>query len=59
VVAVSLVAKSLVSADVDGIDAVYRLPETTRAYAWEKLAEAGDLEALPPHIRMNVNGTNA
>ena len=40
-----LVAKSLVSADVDGTAAVYRLPETTRAYAWEKLAEAGDLEA--------------
>lgn len=41
-----LVAKSLVSADVDGTAAVYRLPETTRAYAWEKLAEADDLEAV-------------
>jgi predicted ATPase len=41
-----LVAKSLVSADVEGTAAVYRLPETTRAYACEKLAEAGELEAV-------------
>jgi len=40
----NLVAKSLVTADVDGATASYRLLETTRAYAREKLAEAGELE---------------
>ncbi len=38
----NLVAKSLVAAEVDGADARYRLLETTRAYALEKLAEAGE-----------------
>ena len=38
-----LVAKSLVSADVPG-RAVYRLLETTRAYALEKLVETGELD---------------
>ena len=36
----SLVAKSLVAADTRGAQARYRLLETTRAYALEKLAEA-------------------
>jgi predicted ATPase/DNA-binding winged helix-turn-helix (wHTH) protein len=40
----NLAAKSLVSADVDGATAHYRLLETTRAYAGEKLKEAGELE---------------
>jgi predicted ATPase/DNA-binding winged helix-turn-helix (wHTH) protein len=40
----NLVAKSLVSADVTGTVAHYRLLETTRAYAREKLGESGELE---------------
>ena len=40
----SLVAKSLVTKDVDGAAVHYLLLETTRAYAREKLAEAGELE---------------
>jgi len=40
----NLVAKSLVTADVDGAAVHYRLLETTRAYAREKLADHGELE---------------
>jgi predicted ATPase len=40
----SPVAKSLVTKDVDGAAVHYLLLETTRAYAREKLAEAGELE---------------
>jgi predicted ATPase len=40
----NLVAKSLVSADVGGAVTVYRLLETTRAYAREKLVESRELE---------------
>jgi predicted ATPase/DNA-binding winged helix-turn-helix (wHTH) protein len=40
----NLVAKSLVTADVDGAAVHYRLLETTRAYAREKLADYGELE---------------
>ena len=40
----NLVAKSLATADVGGVTAHYGLLETTRAYAREKLAEAGELE---------------
>jgi predicted ATPase/DNA-binding winged helix-turn-helix (wHTH) protein len=43
---VSLVTKSLVAAEVDGTIASYRLLDTTRAYALEKLAESGELEAV-------------
>jgi len=39
----NLVAKSLVTADVVGAAVHYRLLETTRAYAREKLAEHGEL----------------
>ena len=42
----NLVAKSLVSADVGGAVAQYRLLDTTRAYALQKLSESGELEAL-------------
>jgi predicted ATPase/DNA-binding winged helix-turn-helix (wHTH) protein len=42
----NLVAKSLVVAAVDGTTARYRLLETTRAYALEKLAASGELEAI-------------
>ncbi len=38
----SLVAKSLISADVSGKRVSYRLLETTKAYALEKLRESGD-----------------
>jgi hypothetical protein len=40
----SLIAKSLVMAEVDGDAARYRLLDTTRAYALEKLAETGERE---------------
>src|SRR5258708_5173434 len=41
-----LVEKSLISADIDGPVAYYRLLDTTRAYAREKLLESGELETL-------------
>jgi predicted ATPase/DNA-binding winged helix-turn-helix (wHTH) protein len=41
----SLVAKSLVTADVSGTRLRYRLLETTRAYALDKLVEAGEYDA--------------
>ena len=42
----NLVEKSLVSADVCGAVAHYRLLDTTRAYALQKLSASGELEAL-------------
>jgi predicted ATPase len=42
----SLVAKSLVMADQSGEDVRYRLLETVRAYAEEKLREAGESERV-------------
>ncbi|MBV8615337.1 MAG: hypothetical protein JOY66_16450, partial [Acetobacteraceae bacterium] len=42
----SLVAKSLVSADVERRIARYRLLDTTRAYCLEKLSESGERERL-------------
>ncbi|WP_024512987.1 hypothetical protein, partial [Bradyrhizobium sp. ARR65] len=42
----NLVAKSLVAAEVDGRVARYRLLDTTRAYAIEKLGESGESERL-------------
>ena len=41
---VNLVAKSLVTVDVSRPNVQYRLLETTRAYALEKLAHSGELE---------------
>ena len=40
----NLVAKSLISVDLSGAVTSYRLLETTRAYAGEKLAESGEVE---------------
>jgi predicted ATPase len=40
---VGLVAKSLVSAEINDGPACYRLLDTTRAYAFEKLNESGEL----------------
>src|SRR5262245_20253718 len=42
----NLVAKSLVSADVTGAVPSYRLLETTRAYAVEKLVESGEADGF-------------
>jgi predicted ATPase len=42
----NLVAKSLVAAEVDGTIARYRLLDTTRAYAFEKLGESGERERI-------------
>jgi len=44
-----LAAKSLVVADVDGATVRYRLLETTRAYARDKLTEHGELEQTAGH----------
>jgi predicted ATPase len=41
-----LVAKSLVVADVNGADPRFRLLDTTRAYALEKLGESGEHERI-------------
>jgi predicted ATPase/DNA-binding winged helix-turn-helix (wHTH) protein len=41
----NLVAKSLVTANSGGAEIQYRLLETTRAYALEKLVEAGEFDA--------------
>jgi predicted ATPase/DNA-binding winged helix-turn-helix (wHTH) protein len=43
----NLVAKSLVAAEIDGtVVARYRLLDTTRAYAFEKLGESGERERI-------------
>jgi predicted ATPase/DNA-binding winged helix-turn-helix (wHTH) protein len=42
----NLIAKSLVSAAIDGRVAYYRLLDTTRAYAFGKLTESGEGEAF-------------
>jgi predicted ATPase/DNA-binding winged helix-turn-helix (wHTH) protein len=42
----NLVKKSLLSADVSGPVAEYRLLDTTRAYLLQKLAESGELETM-------------
>lgn len=42
----SLIAKSLVSAQVDGTATLYQLLEPIRAYALEKLADSGEHEAV-------------
>jgi predicted ATPase/DNA-binding winged helix-turn-helix (wHTH) protein len=42
----NLVAKSLVSADIAGAEAHFRLLETTRAYALARLTESGELQQL-------------
>jgi predicted ATPase len=41
----NLVTKSLVTADTGGAEVRYRLLETTRAYALEKLVQAGEFDA--------------
>jgi predicted ATPase/DNA-binding winged helix-turn-helix (wHTH) protein len=55
-----LVERSLVVADTDSADARYRLLETTRAYALEKLAESGETEAIrglhAQHFRVQLDG---
>ena len=43
---VNLVGKSLVTPEVGGSGLRYRLLETTRAYAFEKLAESGESEGI-------------
>jgi predicted ATPase/DNA-binding winged helix-turn-helix (wHTH) protein len=45
----NLGAKSLVATDIGGEVTYYRLLDTTRAYAFEKLGESGELEAIARH----------
>ena len=47
----SLIDKSLVVAEVGGSEARYRLMETTRDYALEKLEQAGELALRKEHAR--------
>lgn len=47
---IALVAKSLVSANGDGVHTRLRLLATTRAYAFERLAESGDLARSPRNL---------
>jgi predicted ATPase/DNA-binding winged helix-turn-helix (wHTH) protein len=47
----NLVAKSLVSAELNGAAGSYRLLEATRAYAFEKLSKSGEREAAARHYR--------
>ena len=42
----SLVTKSLIAADISGKEPLYRLLETTRCYALEKLRESGEFDAV-------------
>ncbi len=42
----NLVMKSLVSADISGATPLYRLLDTTRAYALEKLSESGESDEI-------------
>ncbi len=42
--AANLVAKSLLVADLDAAETRFRLLDTTRAYAWQKLVAAGEAE---------------
>jgi predicted ATPase len=45
---VALVAKSLLVAEADGSDTRLRLLAMTRAYALEKLAKSGEVDAIAP-----------
>jgi predicted ATPase/DNA-binding winged helix-turn-helix (wHTH) protein len=45
----ALAAKSLLTVDIDGSEPRFRMPNTTRAYALEKLLASGDAEALTRH----------
>jgi predicted ATPase/DNA-binding winged helix-turn-helix (wHTH) protein len=47
----SLVDKSLVVAETGGPEARYRLPESTRDYALQKLTQAGELSLRTEHAR--------
>jgi predicted ATPase len=42
----SLVTKSLIAADISGNEPSYRMLETTRCYALEKLRESGEYDAV-------------
>jgi len=42
----NLVTKSLILADIAGSEPVYRILETTRAYALEKLRESDEINRL-------------
>ena len=42
----ALTAKSLLTVDIEGTEPLFRMPNTTRAYALEKLLASGDADAL-------------
>jgi predicted ATPase len=45
----ALTAKSLLTVDIDGSGPRFRMLNTTRAYALEKLAESGEVDSVPHH----------
>ena len=47
----ALTAKSLLTVDIDGSGPRFRMLNTTRAYALEKLAESGEVDAVSHHQR--------
>lgn len=53
----SLVAKSLVAADIAGNEPSYRLLEMTRVYALEKLKESGEFDPLVRLHAKSLNGS--
>ena len=44
-----LIMKSLISVEMGGAEPRLRLSETTRAYAFEKLIQSGEFDAIAPH----------
>ena len=55
----SLVAKSLVMADLSGDVGRYHLLETTRVYAFGKLSASGELDAVAERHAEHANGGRA
>ena len=45
----ALIAKSLLTVQIDGSEPRFRMPNTTRAYALEKLLASEEADALSPH----------
>jgi predicted ATPase len=52
----SLVGKSLVVADTHAVEPAYRLLDTTRAYALEKLAESAERNGICRHLAGETRG---
>ena len=51
-----LTAKSFISADIRGPTTTYRMLETTRAYARERLAESGEIGKYERRLGESIGG---